>query len=438
MEKARILIVEDEAIIAMEIESQLQSLEYEVTSIVDTGEKAIKKAEADKPDLILMDIRIKGEMDGIDAAEVIRNKYGIPVIFSTAYLDEERIERAKITMPFGYVLKPIQERDLKVTIEMALYVSKVDAERRKAENLVKFRLELEKMTNEISTSFVNTKGDKIDEVINFALKKTAEFASASRSSLFQVSDDLKIISNSNEWCANSTDSQIAQLQNIPFSTFGWHQEKLIENQTIAMSKLEDYPPEAKREREWMEKHGYRSLLFIPLFMQSQLKGTLGFFGEIGKEVIWSSEFIDMLKIVGNIILNALERKQAEDKLKQSEQLLREVINNMEKAIAVYEPVNNGEDFRFIDTNEFAERIMHYKTEDVIGKTIKELFPGESSVGIIEKLKETYMTGKSTTIPLKQYQDDRITQWVENYIFKLPSGKVVAMFEDTTEKRKAEE
>ena len=133
MEKARILIVEDEAIIAMEIENQLQSLGYEVISIVDTGEKAIAKAEVDKPDLILMDIRIKGEMDGIDTAEVIRNRFGIPVIFSTAYLDENRIERAKITMPFGYVLKPIQERDLKVTIEMALYVSKADIERKKVE-----------------------------------------------------------------------------------------------------------------------------------------------------------------------------------------------------------------------------------------------------------------------------------------------------------------
>jgi PAS domain S-box-containing protein len=137
MEKAKILIVEDEAIIAMEVESQLQSLGYQVTSVVDTGEKAIKKAEEEKPDLILMDIRIKGEMDGIETAEEIRNKFGIPVIFSTAYLDQERIERAKITMPFGYVLKPILERDLRVTIEMALYVLKVDSERRKVETTLR-------------------------------------------------------------------------------------------------------------------------------------------------------------------------------------------------------------------------------------------------------------------------------------------------------------
>jgi len=99
MEKAKVLIVEDETIIAMGIENKLQSLGYEVISIVNNGTDAIKKAGEDKPDLILMDIRVKGEMDGIEAAEVIRNKFGIPVIFSTAYLDQERIERAKIMMP---------------------------------------------------------------------------------------------------------------------------------------------------------------------------------------------------------------------------------------------------------------------------------------------------------------------------------------------------
>jgi PAS domain S-box-containing protein len=136
MDKARILIVEDVAIIAMEIEDQLQSMGYEVTAIVDTGKKAIEKAEEDKPDIILMDIRIKGEMDGIEAAEVIRSRFCIPVIFSTAYHDKGQIERAKLAIPFGYVLKPIQKRDLKVTIEMALYVVKVDEERRKAEKML--------------------------------------------------------------------------------------------------------------------------------------------------------------------------------------------------------------------------------------------------------------------------------------------------------------
>ena len=150
MSKAKILIVEDEVIIAMEIENSLQMLGYDVTSKVDNGKDAIKKAEADKPDLILMDIRIKGDMDGIEAAETIRTRFGIPIIFSTAYLDEKRIQRAKITMPFGYVLKPIQERELKITLEMALFVARVDSERRRTES--KLRDSLQFSTDIIESS----------------------------------------------------------------------------------------------------------------------------------------------------------------------------------------------------------------------------------------------------------------------------------------------
>lgn len=153
--KARILIVEDEAIIAMELKMSLQNLGYEVISIVDSGEKAIELTENEKPDLILMDIRIKGDMDGIDAAAVMRRQFDIPVVFSTAYLDEERIERAKITMPFGYVLKPIQDRDLKVTLEMALYVAKIDGKRKKAEEELKLEKEKYKIAYFTSPDAVN-------------------------------------------------------------------------------------------------------------------------------------------------------------------------------------------------------------------------------------------------------------------------------------------
>ncbi|MCP4756057.1 MAG: PAS domain S-box protein [Proteobacteria bacterium] len=137
MEKVKVLIVEDEAIIAMEIESSLESLGYAVASVVDTGRTAIQKAEIDEPDIVLMDIRIKGEMDGIEAAGIIQARFGIPVIFSTAYLDEERIGRAKLSTPFGYILKPIQERDLKVTIEMALHVARTEKKRKAAEDDLK-------------------------------------------------------------------------------------------------------------------------------------------------------------------------------------------------------------------------------------------------------------------------------------------------------------
>jgi len=133
MAKANIMIVEDEAIIGEEIKISLEDMGYTVTSVVKSGEQAIKKADQDRPDLILMDIRLKGRMDGIEAAELIRSRLDIPVIFLTAYADEDKLERAKLSMPFGYILKPFQDRDLKVAIEMGLYAAKLNADRKQAE-----------------------------------------------------------------------------------------------------------------------------------------------------------------------------------------------------------------------------------------------------------------------------------------------------------------
>ncbi len=129
MEKARILVVEDEIIVAMDIANTLRSLGHEVTDTVPSGEQAITSAKDNKPDVILMDIALKGEMDGIQAAEQIRAQYSIPVIFLTAYADEKTLERAKITAPCGYLTKPFEETDLRIAIEVGLYRAKLESER---------------------------------------------------------------------------------------------------------------------------------------------------------------------------------------------------------------------------------------------------------------------------------------------------------------------
>ncbi len=131
MAKSKIMIVEDEWITADDIRMSLQSLGYNVTSMVTSGEEAIQKAERDKPDLVLMDIMLKGKMDGIEAASQIRSCYNIPIIYLTAYADEKILERARITEPFGYIVKPFVSEDLKIAIEIALYKHRVEKERKK-------------------------------------------------------------------------------------------------------------------------------------------------------------------------------------------------------------------------------------------------------------------------------------------------------------------
>ena len=129
MPNKRIMIVEDEWIVAEEIKRCFQKLGYTVSSVVASGEDAFQKAEEDRPDLVLMDIILQGEMDGIEAAKQIRSRLNIPVVYLTAYADKKVLERAKTTEPFGYLIKPFEERELYATIEMALYKHKIEEEK---------------------------------------------------------------------------------------------------------------------------------------------------------------------------------------------------------------------------------------------------------------------------------------------------------------------
>ena len=128
MDKLNIYIVEDESIVAKDIQNSLVKLGYNVVGISNNGADAIEKITELKPDLILMDIMIKGDLTGIDVSERIKEKLNIPVVFLTAYADEGTLSKAKITEPYGYILKPFKEIDLHSTIEMSVYKHKKDAE----------------------------------------------------------------------------------------------------------------------------------------------------------------------------------------------------------------------------------------------------------------------------------------------------------------------
>src|SRR3954447_8534081 len=121
-----ILVVEDQRLIAADIENTLKKLGYVVVGNVSSGEDAISKANELRPELVLMDVHLRGEMDGIQAAEIIRDRLNVPVVYLTAYADEETIVRAKKTTPFGYLTKPFNERELRATIEIAFYTHRME------------------------------------------------------------------------------------------------------------------------------------------------------------------------------------------------------------------------------------------------------------------------------------------------------------------------
>lgn len=136
MSKTNVLVVEDESIVSKDIQHSLKKLGYNVVGSAATGEKAVELANETKPDIVLMDIMLKGDMNGIEAADQIRTTMNIPVIYLTAYADEGTLARAKVTEPCGYIIKPFKEIDIHTSIEMAIYKHKRESDVRKERDML--------------------------------------------------------------------------------------------------------------------------------------------------------------------------------------------------------------------------------------------------------------------------------------------------------------
>jgi PAS domain S-box-containing protein len=136
MDSTRILVVEDEAIVAMDLRYKLEALGYTVPALSYSGEEAVDLADELSPDLVLMDIRLNGTLDGIDAAARIRERLDIPVVYLTAYADDSTIQRAKITEPFGYLLKPVENKELQTAVEISVHKHHLEKELKASERLL--------------------------------------------------------------------------------------------------------------------------------------------------------------------------------------------------------------------------------------------------------------------------------------------------------------
>lgn len=163
MDSAKILIVEDEGITALEIQNKIEEWGYNVVGVVSSGEEAVKTALDLKPDLILMDIVLKDKLNGIEAAKIIKRSHDVPVIYLTAYGDEETLQNAKFTIPQAYILKPFEENELRFAVEMGLYKHEMELKLKRSEE--KYRTLAENAHDMI---FIINLEDKIVYVNNYA------------------------------------------------------------------------------------------------------------------------------------------------------------------------------------------------------------------------------------------------------------------------------
>jgi len=385
---ANILIVEDEGIVAKDIKDILQHLGHSVVATVDSGEDAIKEAVKSRPDLVLMDIVLHGPMDGVEAAERIRAAVDIPVIYLTAYEDDRTLQRAKVTEPHGYVLKPFEERELRITIEMALY--KHMMERRLRESRKWFAT----LLNSIGDGVVAV---DVGGVVKFMNPVAEELTGWRRENAAgrDLGTVFNIVSEKN---GHKVENPVARVL----------REGIIvglANDTVLIARDGTRRPIKDSAAPIKDEDG-------------NLLGVILAFHDVTEE------------------------RRAEESLRRSNQYLDRILNGMFDALMVIDP-----DYTITDVNSCFLRKFNGTREEVIGRKCHEVGHGSSRPCTGEEhrcpLAEVVRTKSPATtehIHKGRAGDDRV---VEIYAFSLLSQNgevehIVEIIHDITERKRAEE
>jgi CheY-like chemotaxis protein len=310
MKGIHILVVEDEQIVAEDLKMTLEVLGYQVIGIVRSGEKAVEIATTENPDLILMDIMLEGEMDGISAASQIRADRDIPVIYVTAYADSTLLERAKQTEPYGYIVKPFNEREVQSNIEIALFKHRMEHEIKKRDAiLLALGFGMEWFLRQFSASHLITPKEARDtkEYDFFPLLEQLGISmDLDRVQVFKLmtGDDkpksLKLVS---EWTMEGMlpfiDAERNQVEAAPWiGQYGSVKELRAGNPTIINRK-----DISGKEREMMEKLDIYSAIVFPVFVQDCIWGAVIFSSSEERELL--VEETEAMKIAVNIISGAV-------------------------------------------------------------------------------------------------------------------------------------
>ncbi len=212
----------------------------------------------------------------------------------------------------------------------------------------------------VSTSFINLPIDQTDAGVNDALRLVGDFAQADRSYVFQLSQNGHTMDNTHEWCARSIDSRMHQLQDIPVSIFPWFHERICRGEVVRVPDVSQLPPEAQAEKTEWQKEKIRSIINVPIVCRGTLVGFIGC-DAVREKKTWSDDTVSLLRVMGEIFANALERKSSMESLKESEGRYRTLFENANDAIFLMK-----ED-TFIDCNSETLRMFACAKDEIVGQ-----------------------------------------------------------------------
>ena len=426
MDKKRISIVEDERLIAEDIKRTLKGLGYSVVSISASGKDALKNVDKYRPDLILMDVVLKGEMNGIEAAHKIRKKYGTPVVYITAYADKKTLEKAKVTEPFGYLLKPFEDRELHSTIEMALYKSKME-KRMKHLNAVLRAIR--------DVNFLITRENDRNEFIEGVCKSLIKTRGYYSAWIVTLDEGERII----------TTAEAGLGQN-----FSWIMKKMMNRNGTPCSRtalsqsdivLIVDPKITCQDCPISNKLGDRCAMSVRLEHENKIYGLLTV--SMPKSFIGLPEEHKLFKDVAKDIAYALhhmelehDRRKIEAELKESERRFRTIFDNATDGILLWdnrsESINMG--------NNMICQMLGYKPEELKNLTLADIYL-QQNLTTIPPQKDTKLRKykSAQNVPIIRKNDTVFYADISISRISLAGKKyILGIFRDTTERKKMEE
>ncbi|GEM_PF-2079867 len=386
MKKPRIVIVEDDIIIARDIKCTVEANGYQVVGMVSTGVEAVCKVGEHRPDLVIMDIKLNGEFDGIDAALQIKELYDTPIVYLTAYIDSETIGRAKITGPLGYILKPYEEIELCTALEIALYKDSLDKKMREHERW------LSTILRSIGDAVIATDRDGSIKFMNLVAEHLTGWS---------VQDTL-----------NRPLSDIYNLKKMDFP--------------IDSHKLADSLPESSflsGERLLVRRDQQE----IPIDQTSA--PIVNEKGEVTGMVIVFSDVTERHQ--------AQVKLRAQVKLQESEELYRTLAEAVQDNIYIVDTEG-----RIVYANSSAARDFGFTQESLVGKHLFDIYPSRIAEDFIVSIRKIFESGSF------QNQEEKLNLlskevWYEYRFYPIPRGDgsvkaVLVISRDITSRKKAEE
>lgn len=389
--KKKILIVESKVLINGELKSRIQALGYVLCRKAATVEKALELVERLQPDLVLMDISLKGKLEKQNLADIIHDKWGVPTIFISRYMDPDSLEQ---------------------------------------------RLGFETLLSDLSSDFVNQAPENVNAAISSWMERLCLFLEVDRGGVHQFSQDNRDLIATHQYA-------IPGIEESPKHTTSeflpWFTRQVLNGEII---KLDDsrsaLPPEAEAERRFIREQGTKSVISIPLKIGDRVLGAV-VFGNLRFHKTWSDDLVQRIKIVGEVFANALIRKRFEEALRESRERFKRAFEHAALGIIVFNPQG-----RFLEVNSFFCRLLGYTETELLSMQLEDVtHPADRE--ITHKRINQALAGDIQFIWLeKRYlhrEGDEIWAYISSSLVRNPDGSplyFVSYVQDISEIKKSRE